>query len=202
MSNNTLLSSVELKIQKINDTVLQLLCITEEREHITFAEFYKICTQPKYQHIVITLTKILGNIPWPFYWECAPIKHVADTVQIYLVKAQFNMRKADIHIFENQITSKNKNNLVLHFPSITGISELIIANPIIKPDTATHYTHMRNFMRYADDSTCLAFWSMCAHVAMQFLKKYGIVYLKTHGHGVNYFHFRLQKTNAYYVLKF
>jgi len=97
---------------------------------------------------------------------------------------------------------KNKNNLVLHFPSITGTSELIIPNPSISPDTATHYTHMRNFMRYTDEGTCLAFWSVCAQSAMKFLKKHGIVYLKTHGHGVNYVHFRLQKTNAYYVLKF
>jgi hypothetical protein len=106
MSNNTHLNSITIKLKKINETVLQLQCITDKRDHITFAEFCKICTQPKYQHIVITLTKILGNIPWPFYWECAPIKNITDPMKIYLVKAQFNMRKADINTFENQITAK------------------------------------------------------------------------------------------------
>jgi hypothetical protein len=124
---------------------------------------------------------------------------------VYLVKADnFAVRKADISAFTNQITANNKNDLALHFTSASGSSELIIPNPM-KSENASKFTHIRNFMRYTsndeENKMRLAFWSTVAHAAQQFLKKNGVVYLKTHGHGIDYFHFRLQKTNAYYVLK-
>jgi hypothetical protein len=172
------------------------------REYITFAEFCKLCSEPKYAKIIISLSDILGKIPFPFYWECAPIKQLTDPMKIYLIKAEFTTRNADTNTFANQITAKNKDDYALHFPSVTGSSELIIPNAL-KSDNATKFTHMRNFMKYTsnNDNTGakmrLAFWYTVAHAAQQFLKKHGIIYLKTHGHGVNYFHFRLQKTNAY-----
>lgn len=200
------ISSTNLKIKliKISDKphhVLLLKFITNTHEHITFSEFCKLCSEPKYSKIILLLCDILGKIPFPFYWECAPIRALTDPMHIYLVNADnFAVRKADISGFKNQITTENKNDLALHFTSATGSSELIIPNPL-KSESASKFTHIRNFMRYGDDKQRLAFWSTVAHAAQLFLKKNGIVYLKTHGHGIDYFHFRLQKTNAYYVLK-
>lgn len=203
-SNTTHLKSVHLKLIKVADTPYQVFAlkfITDTSEYITFAEFCKLCSDPKYSKVILSLCDMLGKIPFPFYWECALLKSLSDPIQIYLVKAEFTTRYADITAFESQITAKNKNDLALHFPSITGASELIIPNPM-KSNNASKFTHIRNFMRYTsnDDKMRLAFWSTVAHAAQQFLKKNGVVYLKTHGHGIDYFHFRLQKTNAYYML--
>lgn len=205
-TTNKLLKTIHIKLLKLSQQVLTLKFIyninDNTREYITFAEFCKLCSEPKYAKVILSLSDILGNIPFPFYWECAPIKQLTDPMKIYLVKAEFTPRNADINTFANQINAKNKNDLVVHFPSVTGSSELIIPNPL-KSDIAIKFTHMRNFMKYTsgDNKMRLAFWATVAQTAIQFLKKYGIIYLKTHGHGVNYFHFRLQKTNAYYVLQ-
>jgi hypothetical protein len=208
-------SFVKIQLIKVTDTfctgsvsgtpqqVLVLKFITDTHEYITFVEFCKLCDthNAKYSKIILSLSDMLGKIPFPFYWECAPIKAVSDPMHIYLVKADnFDVRKADISAFKNQITAKNQHDLALHFASASGSSELIIPNPM-KSEHAPKFTHIRNFMRYGDDKMRLAFWSTVTQAAQQFLKKNGIVYLKTHGHGIDYFHFRLQKTNAYYVLK-
>lgn len=213
--NNKLLKTVDIKLIKISEQVLTLKFIynissgdgvnDNIRNNITFAEFCKICSDPKYAKVILSLCDILGKIPFPFYWECAPIKHLTDPMKIYLVKAEFTTRVADTATFANQITAKNKDDLALSFTSVTGSSELIIPNPM-RSNNAIKFTHMRNFMKYTADNDKeikmrLAFWYTVAHIALQFLKKHGLVYLKTHGHGVNYVHFRLQKTNAYYVLK-
>jgi hypothetical protein len=214
--NNKLLKTVDIKLIKISEQVLTLKFIynissgdgvnDNTREYITFAEFCKLCSEPKYANVILSLCDILGKIPFPFYWECAPIKQLTDPMKIYLVKAEFTTRAADITTFANQITAKNKDDYAVSFPSVTGSSELIIPNAL-KSDNATKFTHMRNFMKYTSNvggkagaKMRLAFWSVVVREAIQFLKKHGVVYLKTHGHGVNYFHFRLQKTNAYYVL--
>ncbi len=194
----------KLQLIRVTDTpqqVFALKFITDTHEYITFGEFCKLCSEPKYSKIILTLSDMLGKIQFPFYWECTLIKALTDPMHIYLVKADnFAVRKADISAFKNQITAKNQNDLALHFTSASGSSELIIPNPM-KSDNASKFTHIKNFMRYGDDKMRLAFWSTVAAAAQQFLKKNGIVYLKTHGHGIDYFHFRLQKTNAYYVLK-
>lgn len=192
-----------IKVTNNHNVVYQLKFIIHDTlRDITFSEFCKLCSDTKYSKNVLLFCDILGKIPFPFYWECSAIKAMFDPMQIFIVKANdFNMRKADITAFANQITTLNKNDLVLLFPSLTGTSELIIPNPQkTKPlNLATKFTHIRNFMRYADDKMRLVFWFTCANAAQIYLKKYGIVYLKTHGHGINYFHFRLQKTNIYYV---
>lgn len=211
-ATNKLLTTIHIKLIKVSEQILTLKFILSSGdgvndntpEYITFAEFCKLCSEPKYAKVILSLCDILGKIPFPFYWECAPIKYLTDPMKIYLVKAEFTTRVADTTTFANQITAKNKNDLVLHFPSVTGSSELIIPNPL-KSDNSSKFTHMRNFMKYTSDKAGakmrLVFWATVAQTAIQFLKKHGIIYLKTHGHGVNYVHFRLQKTNAYYVLK-
>jgi hypothetical protein len=110
-NRNSNKSFIKIQLLKVTDKpqhVLLLKFITDTRDHITFGEFCKLCDKhnPKYSKVILSLSDILGKIPFPFYWECAPLKHLTDPMHIYLVKADnFAVRKADITAFINQITT-------------------------------------------------------------------------------------------------
>lgn len=149
-NTNTKSTSVNIQLQKVADSLhhaLALKFITDTHEYITFGEFCKLCdninTTTKYSKVILSLCDILGKIPFPFYWECAPIRALTDPMHIYLVKADnFAVRKADISGFKNQITVKNEHDLALHFTSATGSSELIIPNPMKSESRAHRSSHI------------------------------------------------------------
>jgi hypothetical protein len=86
MSKNSFVNIQLLKVTDNPHHVLLLKFITDTRDHITFGEFCKLCNthNPKHSKVILSLCDILGKIPFPFYWECAPIKTLSDPMHIPL----------------------------------------------------------------------------------------------------------------------
>ena len=121
---------------------MELIKITNNIYYVQFQpalNFKTFCKLLKEPIFALELSTLLLKIPGPFYFESAPIKSITDPVHIYLISAKFANKTADTTGFTNQITTKNKTNLIITFPSITGSSQLIIPNPLINPAQSKKY---------------------------------------------------------------
>jgi hypothetical protein len=73
---------------------------------------------------------------------------------------------------------------------------------LIVPYPRGHYQgflHLKQYIQKSDLISRDDFWKNIGAVSKQLLSDGKTIYLKTHGHGVHYVHFRIQINNKYYV---
>ena len=89
-------------------------------------------------------------------------------------------------------TSRNK--YVTSFPTFDPKTVLVIPMPVDRANFAT----FRDFIDNASQERQILFWKRVSKVAKKQVKKYGKVWISTHGLGVPYLHVRVSSTPKYY----
>lgn len=87
------------------------------------------------------------------------------------------------------------NSNVISFENKSKDTLLII--PIPKPDK--NYLSIKDFIDNAPKQQQYEFWNYASEQILKFKKKYGQIYVSTHGLGVYYFHLRLCTKPKYYI---
>lgn len=169
-----------------NDTTL--LKIKYKNNNISFYCFLKLL---KYTSFVTKFKNALLSVDYDFFFEMSVIKNINDKFVIALMRTHFPKPNIDLETYSNYFNQCNYNNIVT-FMSLSGKTKLICPCP-----TNNNFIHFRKFLENGDDKIIYDFFQILRKEALIFLKKNKILYMKTHGHGVNYFHFRLQLYNTY-----
>lgn len=92
-----------------------------------------------------------------------------------------------------QVNLSNSN--VISFENKSKDTLLII--PIPKPDK--NYLSIKDFIDNAPKQQQYEFWNYASEQILNLKKKYGQIYVSTHGLGVHYFHLRLCTKPKYYI---
>jgi len=89
-------------------------------------------------------------------------------------------------------TSRNK--YVTSFPTFDPKTVRVIPMPVDRANFAT----FRDFIDNASQKRQIVFWKQVSKVAKKQVKKYGKVWISTHGLGVPYLHVRVSSAPKYY----
>lgn len=152
---------------------------------------------PDYK-LIYTINKSIRDLPFKaIYFESPPInKDTFDKPFFWVaVNAYFPYQKADPLRFMEYFDTDRK---VASFKDLTGTILLI------SPVPETHYKkflHLKQYIKYGSTESKNNFWTTIANDAYYLILIGNTIYLKTHGHGVPYIHFRLQLTPKYYMTK-
>lgn len=169
-----------------------LIKIKKNNINITFFYFLHLL---KIKAFVLKFKDILLSVNYDFYFETSCIKSLEDTFVIVLVKTHFHNNKIDLETYKEYFKLCSENNKIVSFDSLTT-TRLICPCP-----ESDKFTHFRNFLLYGSIDIIYKFFYFLSDESNNFLKKNKIIYLKTHGHAVNYFHFRLQYNEKLYSYK-
>lgn len=169
-----------------------LIKIKKNNINITFVYFLHLL---KIKSFILKFKEILLSVNYDFYFESSCIKSFEDIFVIILVKTHYNDNNIDLETYKEYFKLCTKNNKIISFNSLTN-SKLICPCP-----ESNKFTHFRNFLIYSSTDILYEFFYFLSNEANNFLKNNKIIYLKTHGHAINYFHFRLQTNDKLYTYK-
>lgn len=130
-----------------------------------------------------------------FFYETSVITSLDDKYQhIYIESDKLEKLKMNYSTF-SQYIKNTKNNYATSFYNLSKTSLLIIPIPRKNKD----YTTIKDFMENASDTQQSYFWKYATKYIKFMLKKYGKIYVSTHGLGVPYFHLRIDLEPKYYI---
>lgn len=173
--------------KKISNYII-LLYILENDKYITFNNFLYFLYN---KHFVKLFSNILKNIEYDFYFECSKITNLSNYFVIALIKTYFPNKNIDLITYQKYFESCNSINKIVSFNSLSNNTRLICPYP------ENDFIHFKRFLQLGTDEIIFDFFQTLINESISFLTKHKILYLKTHGHSVNYFHFRLQSINTY-----
>ena len=162
---------------------------------ITFKKFLTLIKDKKFVDILVK--ELLNNKFNSYYFESVPIKKMNNIFYFVLVKAYFRNMNANFADYGEYFYRCSNRKPILVFPNLTKKVLLIVPCPL-KTEKYKNFLHIKQFFKYASKEMIYSFFKTLSIESKKFLEKKGIIYLKTHGHGVPYFHFRLQYTPQYY----
>jgi hypothetical protein len=126
-----------------------------------------------------------------FIWRTSPLKSGGRYQEVFNAAPTLT-RPADYSSFAAKV--KNKKGYVTDFPNLSGDTILVV--PI--PRSGEKYSSIFSFNKHASDKVKAAFWKRVAKVARREQRKYGTVFISTHGFGVAWLHVRISKYPKYY----
>lgn len=180
---------IQISIKQI-DQDNTCIMIKEDDSLIKFSLFLKLL---KDEQFVNQLKNALLTPQYDYFFESSSITSLDDCFVIVLSKTIFTNNIIDTSTYSEYLKKCNAKKTMINFDSRSG-------NRLIIPCYASDkFTHIRNFIKYATDDLLYDFFLKLRKEAKSFLKINKIVYLKTHGLAVNYFHFRLQQNDYLYV---
>jgi hypothetical protein len=153
------------------------------------------CSPPDYK-LIYTINKSIKDLPFKaIYFESPPINKDTLNKPFFwvAVNAYFPYQKADPLKFMEYFDTDRK---VASFKDLSGT--ILLVSP--RPDT--HYEkflHLKQYIKYGSTESKNIFWNTIANDAYYLISLGNTIYLKTHGHGVPYVHFRIQLTPKYYM---
>ena len=169
-----------------------LILIENKGSIINFRKFLKLLHNKKF---VLALKNVLISIDYDFYFESCVVEDFGDTFIIVIVKTVFNNElELDTKTFSEHFIKSLGN--VVSFMSKSG-NILICPNPVKNKN----FNHFKNFLKSAPDDVIFDFFLILSTESEKFLIQNKIIFLKTHGHAINYFHFRIQRDDSLYVFK-
>lgn len=135
-----------------------------------------------------------------FHWNTTPLTKEMDTV--YLEKFKENSALPDRqnkNAFKDKLNEAEKEQ-VKYATSFHNLSrDTILVVPM--PRTGKSYATLKDFANNAPMKQQQEFWKLVAKKAKKQVKKYGKVWISTHGLGVPYLHVRICKEPKYYFSK-
>jgi len=145
--------------------------------------------------------------PWTDEWiekyythpfETNAIKNIYTPVIIILSKI---IMKGN-HNFEAFKEFETHQGNVISFQNLSNDAYLVVPKPIKNNIKNTiNYLNLHTFLSSAPETQIIKFWIMVADTAIKYLQINDKIYLKPHGFGVPWIHFRIQKNNKYYFTK-
>lgn len=138
--------------------------------------------------------KHLPDITGSVFWETSAIKNGGNVLykeQTESASGDLPMSlRGDSSIFKAHL--KNKTSAVMFYsPSRT----LLVA----PPDKKKNYSHLATFYKNASQREINNLWKTVAVGIEKELKNHDVLYVSTHGTGVNWLHVRISSTPRYYV---
>ena len=135
-----------------------------------------------------------------FHWNTTPLTKEMDTV--YLEKFKENSAlpmRQDKCVFWEKISDAEKKGIkyATSFPNLSGDTILVIP----MPRKGKSYATLKDFVNNAPKKQQQELWALVAKEAKKQVKKYGKVWISTHGLGVAYLHVRICKRPKYYFIK-
>jgi hypothetical protein len=173
------LNSTQYKIQILVDNHL-----------ITFEQFTTLLHDPEF---IVKFTASL-LLEFDYYFETNAIKNIQTPVIIILNKI---IMKGN-HNFEAFKEFETHQGNVISFQNLSNDAYLVVPKPIKEN---INYLNLHTFLSSAPETQIIEFWIMVADTAIKYLQINDKIYLKTHGFGVPWIHFRIQKNNKYYFTK-
>ena len=111
--------------------------------------------------------------------------------EIFIETDLFDNIEQDYSSYDKYFIDKSK--MVIKTTSHSG-NILII--PV--PKKGKEYTTIKHFCDNAPEKQQIEFWKLASDTIKEALQTTHKLYINTHGHGVNYFHLRLDKDSTYY----
>jgi hypothetical protein len=177
------LNSIQYKIQILVDNHL-----------ITFEQFTTLLHDPEF---IVKFTDSL-LLEFDYYFETNAIKNIYTPVIIILSKI---IMKGN-HNFEAFKEFETHQGNVISFQNLSNDAYLVVPKPIKNNIKNTiNYLNLHTFLSSAPETQIIKFWIMVADTAIKYLQINDKIYLKPHGFGVPWIHFRIQKNNKYYFTK-
>ena len=135
-----------------------------------------------------------------FHWNTSPLTKTMDTT--YLENFMENKalpKRQNKNAFKENIEKAEKNGKLYatSFPNLSGDTILVVPMPKNKKSYAT----LKDFVDNAPAKQQQELWKLVAREAKKRVKKFGKVWISTHGLGVPYLHVRICNQPKYYFGK-
>jgi|SaaInlV_200m_DNA_4_1039719.scaffolds.fasta_scaffold09687_2 hypothetical protein len=133
-----------------------------------------------------------------FYYETSPVdsKMENDYHETFILNQDLDKMMQNFSIFK-QYLQQSTNTYVCSFPNINRSAILCVP----MPRKNKNFTTMKDFIDNASVSQQKEFWKYVAIEIEEQLLHHKRLYISTHGHGVPYFHLRIEPVPKYYVTK-
>jgi hypothetical protein len=137
----------------------------------------------------------------PYRWITSPVTSMNQNVQQEFIQdtklPTSDQADASAYLdkFNNPSNLYNYRNVSM-FYNPTKDAILVVPDP--KPQQTPTYATLRDFVEMAPEDEQKNFWKVVVKAIQKGLKKWGKVWVNTHGHGVPYLHVRIDSTPKYY----
>lgn len=179
----------EIQQKKINHNQIKILVLVDN-SIVQFKDLTKLLQDSNF---VEEFTKKL-LVGFDFYFETNGITSPKSPVVIILSRIKMN-RRSNPKPFREHFRQPGS---VVTFPNLANDAYLVVPKPI---DHKVNYLNIRTFLETGSKEQIKEFWSRVGIIATEYLKYQPIIYLKTHGFGVFWLHFRVQSNRKYYHTK-
>jgi len=134
-----------------------------------------------------------------FHWNTSALEKDGKVkfVEKFKINPDLPMRQNKKSFSEKIDTSQGKEKYVTSFPNLSGDTVLVIP----MPKSGKSYATVKDFVDNAPLVQQQEFWKRVAKLAKKQMKKYGKVWISTHGLGVPYLHVRICNKPKYYFSK-
>lgn len=136
-----------------------------------------------------------------FFWECVPVSYnilKSTSFHCVIIPTLFN-NSPDIQSFSNHFQNASRDDLVISFKNLRGDSDLVVPCPYLQ-NNLKHYIHLASFLRNGNPQQIDELWKKTAQVMKHRLSESedDLVWLSTHGKGINWLHIRIDSEPKYY----
>jgi hypothetical protein len=134
-----------------------------------------------------------------FHWNTSALEKDGNVKfsERFKVNPELPMRQNKKSFSEKIDAAKNKEKYVTNFPNLSGDTILVIP----MPKSGKSYATLKDFSDNAPLVQQQELWKKVAKLARKQMKKFGKVYISTHGLGVPYLHVRICNKPKYYFSK-
>ena len=135
-----------------------------------------------------------------FHWNTSPLTKTMDTT--YLEKFKENKalpKRQNKNAFKDKLdeAEKKQTSYATAFPNLSGDTILVVP----MPRKGKSYATIKDFVDNAPAKQQQELWKLVAKQAKKQVKKFGKVWISTHGLGVPYLHVRIASQPKYYFSK-
>ena len=132
-----------------------------------------------------------------FHWNTSVLKNGGDSKFKQKFKVNLELpSKQSSKSFKEKINASN-DTYSTSFPNLSGDTILVVP----MPRSGKNYATLIDFCENAPKIQQQEFWKRVAMVARKQMKKFGKVWVSTHGLGVPYLHVRISDSPKYYFSK-
>ena len=135
-----------------------------------------------------------------FHWNTSPLTEKMNTPYIQKFKENSKLpERQNKTSFKDKLSAAEKKGKqhATAFPSLSGDTVLVVPMPRIRKSYAT----LKDFVDNAPMKQQQELWKLVAREAKKQVKKFGKVWISTHGLGVPYLHVRINSKPKYYFSK-
>jgi len=139
-----------------------------------------------------------------YYYESPPINNanISKPYFFVAVETKFKSINANKSTFDEHF--KKCRDHVVSFLNLSKDAELVVPCPekgsIEGVTLWEKFLYLKKYIINASEDSKNQFWKKIGLISAKMIDQGNTIYLKTHGHGVPYIHFRIQTTPKYYAV--